>query len=179
MTSGDPSAPTASTEELDSFQTVHFLPKGATMHAETDSTVFVERGKDKFYGLIQVSAKPPSFHLSKRSQIDLYEDFIFACPTSKPEDSDLSDVSLFRNASVLFDAPALKNRGLSLSLKPPTLQSDVPFNLVERRFLPLIVKWLQPTASEVKLEELRLLPVNAKIKQAILQKKNPPQLPRL
>ena len=138
MTSGASSAPTFSTEELD--LACRDRLEEATMHAETDSTVFVEWGKDKFYGLIQVSAKPPSFHLSQRSQIALYDDFLFACPTSKPEDSDLSDASLFRNASVLFDAPALKNRSLSLSLKPPTLQSDAPFNLAERKFLPLILK---------------------------------------
>ena len=65
------------------------------MHAETDSTVFVESGKDKFYGLILASAKPSSFHLSKRSQIAFYKDLLFACPTSTPEYSDLSDVSFF------------------------------------------------------------------------------------
>ena len=48
-----------------------------------------------------------------------------------------------------------------------------------RKFLPLAAKWLQPSAHEVNRDEVNCLPVDNKVKQAILRKRLPSSPPRL
>ena len=164
--------------EKDPLKIIFYLPKGASLHPEPapKTTVFVEWGQQHYYHLSYVTLQPPAISLTDPRQVEFYSDLLMACSRSRPEEIDSSGTVLLRNSVSLFDLNALKERGFSLSIKPPRLIADLPFSLISDRINPLITKWLKPCPCEVNRDQIAKLPFNHKIKQAVLNNKLPAPL---